>query len=1364
MNVPLQLTMAITPAHRNEYLFSDHYLDNLLPQDPRWEAALAETGAFLGWLRGHYAEEQNQLADYNEDQLEEHWFKPILRRLGHAFEGQASIPGLNRGVKRPDYVFFPDEATRQVAVSTQSTEGYVADALAVGEVKRWDTPLSKKEKGGGASFEAQNPSWQIDYYVRATGLEWGVLSNGRVWRLVHKDTSERLSIYYEVDLVDLMRQGDAGTMRYFTLFFRQAAFRPDAHGRVFLADVLAESKAYAVALEEDVEANVYQALERLMQGFLDLPANGLGTGDLRRIYENSLYLLYRLLFILYGETRGLLPLHLTSYRDNYSLDHVKREIAEPRTPPAPMTTIYWGRLRQLFQIINGDNVELNRHLGVPRYNGGLFDPELHPFLEQYAVGDRALVEAIDLLSRRMTEAGREFVDYRTLGVRHLGSIYEGLLEYQPRYASEPVVAVRENKGERWVKAAEATEGARVIEQHGAGQVYLETDRGERKATGSYYTPQYIVEYIVENTLGPLVEEARERVKARAKGAKGKAARAAAEQSLVDEILGLKILDPAMGSGHFLVEATEYLARALATDPYVETEVPVEEDLTHWKRRVVERCIYGVDRNPLAVELAKLSLWLATVAEDKPLSFLDHHLQCGDSLIGGRVADLGAVPPVALTKKALREREAQYTAGVRQANLFETRLVERLPVVMGRILEITEVESDSYETVQAKEAADQAVRQLKAPFQAVANLWVSAYFGNEFMQGEYDEALGLIGQPDELSALPAMQRAQKVAQERNFFHWELAFPEVFYNRNGQPLHETAGFDAVVGNPPYVSNWELTSHDSALPAILERFYPEVVSGHWDLYVLFSYRALSLTSLSGGYHSFIVPSSLATEKYGVKLRKYMLTQSRVVTLVHFGQHLVFEDVARQYLIYVVSPGLPDGNVSRIVEYEHGQFRVALSIPQEQFLGFSNYSLRVALSHFDLVLKSEIQQVSVQLGCLCCVNVGVVAHSRVGSPVIFKKDNAISYQDGPGRKKYIEGGDISRYEVDWKGLFLDYEAKRELFHRPKFRELFESPKIMIRRVSGAGNTILSCYDEERYYTNDNVIHALPWTPQVQELQSPGDYEICVRVSSYDLQYVAAILNSRLLSYYFASFLATDTLQSSYTGVYPEDVRKLPVRRIVFTTSADKRQQLVQEAKAKAEEAVAALSASGAVSSDSPLERAILVRTAAPVMEFVSERLTAEPEQADVVHDLLAYLAGQMIEMHKQKQLRVETFWLDLEGVVEQAVFGALRNKGKQERMLWKTAVACRPFVGEDSHATRRLDESLGWSEEAFKAFVKALAGKVQGLSDVVGVYRVHSPGYRELVACIAATDWLIDQIVYRLYGLTEEEVAIVEGRPDHE
>ena len=176
-------------------------------------------------------------------------------------------------------------------------------------------------------------------------------------------------------------------------------------------------------------------------------------------------------------------------------------------------------------------------------------------------------------------------------------------------------------------------------------------------------------------------------------------------------------------------------------------------------------------------------------------------------------------------------------------------------------------------------------------------------------------------------------------------------------------------------------------------------------------------------------------------------------------------------------------------------------------------------------------------------------------------------------------------------------------------------------------------------------------------------------------------------------------------------------------------------------------------------MERAALRQAAGPALSFVDARLSVQPEQGDVVHDLLAYLAGQMIDMYKEKQPRVEYFWLDLQGVTDAATFDLLRNKGKQESTLWKQA-PCRPFVREESRSTRTLDGSLGWNEKAYIAFAKALARKIEGLSDLVRVYRAHAPAYRDLAARIQATDWLIDQIVYRLYGLTEEEIAIVEGR----
>jgi len=934
------------------------------------------------------------------------------------------------------------------------------------------------------------------------------------------------------------------------------------------------------------------------------------------------------------------------------------------------------------------------------------------------VGDRALVEAIDLLSRRTTDGKREFVDYRTLGVRHLGSIYEGLLEYQPRYAGEPMVAVREDKGERWVKAAEVPEGARVVVRRGVGQVYLETDRGERRATGSYYTPQYIVEYIVEQAVGPLVKEAVERVKARGKQAKGKAARAAAGRSLVEEVLRLKILDPAMGSGHFLVEVTEYLARALATDPYVETGVPAEEDLTHWKRRVVERCIYGVDRNRLAVELAKLSLWLATVAEDKPLSFLDHHLQCGDSLIGARVADLGAVPPVVLSKKALREREAQYAAGVRQANLFEIRLIEKLPVVMGRILEITEVESDSYETVQAKEAADRAVRELKAPFEAVANLWVSAYFGNEFTQGEYDEALGLVGRPGELLALPAVGWAQEAARERRFFHWELAYPEVFYDRNGQPLRAGAGFDAVVGNPPYGF-----IADKAVQTILSNTYHAVSS--FDLYIAFLERGIQLLRRQG-ILSYIAPTSWQTGIAHQDFREYSLRTCQIARIVDLPYD-VFPDAYIDTSIYVLKKELTPEEASTLLNrpvlaYKFGKRAQAAT-------GLSGALAYEVLDSGDWLGDPQLRFVTDKgvlnlretLANLPQVSLGELTDTARG--ILAGEADLSAMPLGPDWKPYFDG-DVYRYQLNWEPkMWVQYgPALRE---KPSDYHYFLGPRILVRRLISRQARLMATLVSEEFVNTKDL------------------YNVLVAGERHNPLFLAALLNSLLFSHLYIA-QSTVASRDDFPQVTLADLRKLPIRHIAFATPAGERARLeeigITEVTEWVEhtEGVALVSSSSfSAFSDSALGR------------WLEARLTAEPEQSDVVHDLLAHLAECMIRMNQEKQAEVRGFlaWLVREAG---APVESLAHRARLQDYLGDYQKG-EPYLTLDElleilrRNRRRLQADL-----SARAFQERLAREYQASLDKLLPLKVR----------LAATDRLIDLVVYRLYGLTEEEVAAVGGR----
>ncbi|HFC11572.1 MAG TPA: hypothetical protein ENJ56_01915, partial [Anaerolineae bacterium] len=275
LSIMTQLSLGIS-SHNNHFLFSDHYLNEILKKDPRWKKAVIAAATLLPPLTDLYQHEKSHFANYSEAQLEENWFKPIFKLLGHTYEAQAKIPGLSKGIKYPDYVFFPDEQSRQHAASQQKTHDYAQQALAAGEVKAWDIPLGKKQKGV-PNFSNNNPSYQIDYYLRATDLSWGILSNGRLWRLVHKDSSYKLDVYFELDLAAALDNQNIAALAFFVLFFQQASLRPDSSGRIFLADALQASADYALQLENDLRDNAYKALEHLIQGFLTPQANQLSA-------------------------------------------------------------------------------------------------------------------------------------------------------------------------------------------------------------------------------------------------------------------------------------------------------------------------------------------------------------------------------------------------------------------------------------------------------------------------------------------------------------------------------------------------------------------------------------------------------------------------------------------------------------------------------------------------------------------------------------------------------------------------------------------------------------------------------------------------------------------------------------------------------------------------------------------------------------------------------------------------------------------------------------------------------------------------------------------------------------------------------
>src|SRR5947209_1526415 len=319
----IQLPLKI---HNNQQLFSDHYLDETLPQREDWQALTSEVRPIMEQIAVLF---NKYKPSGKEAQAEYRLIRPVLEVLGHTFEVQVALSTPD-GTKQPDYVFYYKEEALNANKGLRLTDTLLqSGAFAVGDAKYWDCPLDTAIKSkSGDPFTNKNPSYQIAFYIQHSGLEWGILTNGRLWRLYHKHTAHKLDHFYEVDVPALLKSGDVRHFLYFYAFFRRAAFA--AHP-LSVAAILKESIDYAQGISESLKEQVYQALRHIAQGFLDYPPNNLSPDDpatLKAIYDNALILLYRLLFILYAEARDLLPLSASNlYREKYSLRALTHTIA-----------------------------------------------------------------------------------------------------------------------------------------------------------------------------------------------------------------------------------------------------------------------------------------------------------------------------------------------------------------------------------------------------------------------------------------------------------------------------------------------------------------------------------------------------------------------------------------------------------------------------------------------------------------------------------------------------------------------------------------------------------------------------------------------------------------------------------------------------------------------------------------------------------------------------------------------------------------------------------------------------------------------------------------------------------------------------
>ncbi|MCP9831473.1 N-6 DNA methylase [Synechococcus sp. HJ21-Hayes] len=736
-------------------------------------------------------------------------------------------------------------------------------------------PLDQKLTAGEHLWRA-SPQERFERLLRETGVEAGLLFNGAQLRLVVAPKGES-SGYLTFPLADLAEVSGRLMFSGLDLLLGQSHVFLDPDG-YRLSDVLKKSRSFQAVVSNALADQVLAALWDLLRGFQqadelsqrqDIELLGdLPERDAQQLYGGLITMLMRLVFLLYAEDEALMPSDAV-YEQNYKLSGIYEQLQQDESEyPDTMEQRFgaWAGLMSLCRLVFDGGGPTADYL--PARHGQLFDPAVYPWLESPWISDGVVLA----LLRNLLIVNGERISYRALDVEQIGSVYEGIMGYAVRripgrcigLKSKPqgakkqlttavdldaLLAMPGGKRKAWLeeeagttlppKSAtalkDASSEAELLEalaprinrelfdgpQAAGGLVFQPTE--ERRRSGSHYTPRSLTRPIVEEALRPWLERCEHRPTAA-------------------QILDLKICDPAMGSGAFLVESCRFLAELLelawnreglpdALKPGGHAHG--EEPLIYARRLIAQSCLYGVDKNPFAVNLARLSLWLVSLSKDAPFTFVDHALKCGDSLVGMERSEIEKA-----IKGASLQREIQ------MAYLDQVRQQE------ARSFALFHVDSRSDADDEQKRQALDSLNASTAYLRTVGDLLVAAFFNGkkpkdrEALKNLYLEATlqhsSVSELEDELAEpLERLREGEKGIQP---LHWGLAFPDVF-------KRESPGFDVFIGNPPYLGGRLIASALGDAYTPLLKSVLRIRKSSADLSVYFVARASRAISESGG-----------------------------------------------------------------------------------------------------------------------------------------------------------------------------------------------------------------------------------------------------------------------------------------------------------------------------------------------------------------------------------------------------------------------------------------------------------------------------------------------------------------------------------